>query len=66
MPIPKTLSPSAGLLCKLASVVVHVDELYSAGDHEFDRVALNAVINDREVQQWIEEMRKLGMAPVKR
>ncbi len=66
MPIPKTLSPAPGLLCKLASLAVHIDELYSAGGHEFDRAALNTLINDREVQQWIAEMTKLGMAPVKR
>lgn len=66
MPIPSTLSPGPALLCKLASLAVHVDELYSAGGHEFDRVALNSLINDHEIQQWLAEMTKMGMAPVKR
>lgn len=66
MPIPSTLSPGPALLCKLASLAVHIDELYSAGGHEFDRAAINSLVNDREVQQWLEEMTKLGMAPVKR
>lgn len=66
MPIPSTLAPGPALLCKLASLAVHIDELYSSGGHEFDRAAINSLINDREVQTWIEEMGKMGMAPVKR
>lgn len=61
-----TLAPGAALLCKLASLAVHIDELYSSGGHEFDRAAINSLINDREVQEWLAEMTKMGLAPVKR
>lgn len=66
MPIPKTLTPSPALLCKLASVAVHADEMLSSKGHHLDRVALLSAINDAEVQKWIAEMVELGMAPVKR
>lgn len=61
-----TLNPGPALLCKLASIVVHADESMSADGHEFDRVALQNVINDPEVIEWIAGMTAIGMAPVKR
>jgi hypothetical protein len=60
------LAPSPSLLCKLASVVVHADEMLSPGGHEFDRHALVSALGDGEVKAWIAEMTKMGMAPVKR
>ena len=60
------LSPSPSLLCKLASVVVHADEMNSAKGHQFDRIALESALHDPEVTEWIQEMVKMAMAPVKR
>jgi len=60
------LKPSPALLCKLASIAVHADELASPGGHEFDRAALQSAMNDGEVVVWIDAMTRAGMAPVKR
>lgn len=60
------LTPSPALLCKLASVAVHADELMSPDGHQFDKAALESVLRDEEVAEWIAVMTKEGMAPVKR
>ena len=60
------LNPSPALLCKLASIAVHADELVSPDGHEFDRIALVCSLNDTEVSIWLAGMVKAGMAPVKR
>lgn len=60
------LHPKPSLLCKLASIAVHADELMSKDGHAFDRVALEQAIADPEVVEWIEAMTKQGMAPKKR
>jgi hypothetical protein len=60
------LSPSAALLCKLASVAVHADEMLSADGHDFDRAALKAVLSDPEVIGWVEAMTDASLAPRKR
>jgi len=60
------LNPPPSLLCKLASVAVHGDELLSSDGHVFDRIALEQALRDPEVVAWIAEMTEAGMAPVKR
>ncbi len=52
----KPLKPSLELLVKLGSAVVHAQELLSPKGHHFDRAALDTVLNDSEVQQWIKDM----------
>ena len=64
---PKSpLSPSATLLCKLGSIVVHADELLSPAGHEFDRTVILSLLADPEVAQWLLDMNALAMLPVKR
>jgi hypothetical protein len=60
----KDLSPA--LLVKLASVAVHVDEYLSENGHEFDKAVLRQLLEDFEVETWLEGMRRLGFLPVKR
>jgi hypothetical protein len=60
------LKPTPGLLCKIVSVIVHADELREPGAHEFDKVALEKVLDDPEVKEWVEAMTKAGFAPIKR
>lgn len=57
-----TLTP--GLASKIASVVVHADELLSPSGHHFDKTALEQVCRDPEVLAWIKALGVL--APVKR
>ena len=60
-----TFKISASLASKLASVVVHADELFSAdGRIGFDTEALKQSARDPEVQDWIKSLGAL--APVKR
>lgn len=59
-------APPVGLLCKLGSIVVHVDEATGDRPHEYDWTAIRSLLADREVQAWIEGMTKAGFMPVKR
>jgi hypothetical protein len=60
------LKPSPALLCKLGSIAVHVEEMLSVNGHEFDRIALETLCNDIDVQSWLMDMSKSGMVPVRR
>ena len=60
------LQPSAQLLCKLGSIIVHVEEMMSPKGHEVDHMALEVGLKDEEVQQWLQQMREMAFLPVKR
>jgi hypothetical protein len=60
------LKPSATLLCKLGSIVVHTEEMLSDKGHHFDLEALKAVLTDREVEEWMLAMQKMALLPEKR
>jgi len=58
------LTISITLASKLASVVVHADEMLSSDGHTVDKTALEQACRDPEVKAWI---KRLGpLAPVKR
>jgi hypothetical protein len=63
---PSALNPSPALLCKLGSIVVHVEEMMSPKGHAFDRIALQKLLNDAEVKAWIWQMDEMAMLPAKR
>lgn len=60
------LKPSAALLCKLGSAIVHADEFLSSKGHQYDRAAFVQCLADPEVQKWIKQMADMAMLPVKR
>ena len=60
------LTPPATLLVKLGSLAVHVEELHSPNGHHLDRSAIDGILSDPEVRQWLTEMDELAMLPVKR
>jgi hypothetical protein len=60
----EALKPSAQLLCKLGSALVHADEYLSDDGREIDRKEFHERVADEEVQQWIEAMGPL--LPLKR
>ena len=60
------LKPSAALLIKLGSIVVHYQEMNSIKGHFFDKHALQTLEQDEEVKQWMKQMTKLAFLPVKR
>lgn len=58
------LTPDLSTLCKLGSIIVHVEEMLSSKGHAFDRIALQSTLNDPDIQTWI---KKVGVyLPVKR
>ena len=65
-PSSDPLAPSAGLLCKLGSLIVHADEGSSKNAHQADVDAFLALLVDPEVQEWLAAMRALSLLPVKR
>ncbi len=60
------LDVPASLLCKLGSMMVHADEFLSPAGHDFDRIAMMALIGDPEVSAWVAAMTEKGFLPVKR
>lgn len=63
--VTNPLNPSPALLCKLGSVIVHLEE-FADTKHEFDRIAAKAAREDEEVEEWMAAMMGMGMLPVKR
>ena len=53
------------LKIKLGSMVVHLEEFFSEGGHDFDRGALETLINDPEVQEFVAKIEDVYL-PVKR
>ena len=64
--IPSPLLPSATLLVKLGSIIVHMQELMSPEGHIFDKHALDTLWSDPEVVAWIAAMDKMAFLPKKR
>jgi hypothetical protein len=60
------LKPTVSLLVKLGSIAVHCEELLTpprldkkrghVGGHEFDKTAVEQLLNDSEVKEWIKAM----------
>jgi len=55
-PHPNPLDPDVTLLCKIGSIVVHAEELLSPKGHMFDRTAIEVLLNDPDVKNWIKGM----------
>lgn len=64
--VTRTLNPSPMLLAKLGSIIVHVEEMLSPKGHAFDKVALEQLMLDPDVREWLAEMDALAMVPRKR
>ena len=60
------LKPTPALLCKIGSIIVHVDEFLSPHGHPFDHTAMQLLLDDPEVKEWLKEMNRLAMIPRKR
>jgi len=60
------LKPSVGILIKLGSIAVHVEEALSPKGHGYDVVVLKALLSDPELAEWRKGMDKLALLPLKR
>lgn len=54
------------VLIKLGSIAIHAEEMMSPTGHEFDRIALNGLLNDPEIKTWLAAMDRLAFLPKKR
>lgn len=55
-----------GLQAKIGSIIVHVEEGLSNQGHEFDWSAVEGLLAQSDVQEWLEALRSLALLPVKR
>jgi hypothetical protein len=66
------LKPPLTVLCKLGSLAVHVEEareMAQAGNRHalvFDWGAIQSILNDAEVREWLASMDRDGFLPLKR
>ena len=60
------LKPSPSVLVKLGSLAIHAEEMMSPSGHRFDKIALEGLLRDPEVREWLAEMDKLAFLPKKR
>lgn len=65
-PKPEPLKPSATLLIKLGSIIIHLDEFTSAKGHPLDKHTADQLLADVEVSEWLKSMTNLAFLPVKR
>ncbi len=54
------------LAAKLGSLVVHVQEYLSRNSNPVDRSAIETIINDPEIAEWIKVLEKDALVSVKR
>jgi hypothetical protein len=57
---------SLGLRVKLASLIVHLEEYWSRTGHVFDKVAVEELLRDAEVREFVKGLSHSGLLPVKR
>ena len=60
------LKPPPVILIKLGSIAVHVEEMLSPKGHEYDRLAIQSLLSDPDLKEWIADMDKLAFLPKKR
>lgn len=62
--MPDPTQPPLTLLSKLGSIAIHAEEMLSPKGHEFARIALEGLLKDAEVLEWLKQMKVY--LPVKR
>jgi hypothetical protein len=60
------LEPSAALLVKIGSALIHAEEYLSPDPHPLDLAAFEALMSEPEVTEWLGSMNALALLPVKR
>lgn len=64
--VKDVLKPTPQLLIKLGSIIVHQQELNSSDGHYMDTSALDTLLEDEDVIEWMKGMDKMAYLPVKR
>lgn len=60
------LKPTPQLLIKLGSIIVHYQELLSNDGHYMDKAALDSLLSDEDVTQWMKQMDNNAFLPKRR
>lgn len=60
-----TFEPTPALLAKLGSIAIHADEFLETGE-QFDKVAIESLLSDPDVRDWLEDMDNMSLLPKKR
>lgn len=60
------MKPQMSVLVKLGSIAVHVEEMLSPKGHEFDKAAIQTLLDDPEVREWLAAMDAMSFLPKKR
>ena len=60
------LRRSWALQAKIGSILVHFEEALSDGGHHFDLDTARGLLAQADIQEWLEELRKMALVPVKR
>lgn len=60
------LKPDPTLLCKLGSIIIHFEEFMSNDGHYLDKDALDALLANDDIQDWLLAMEDMALLPRKR
>lgn len=66
MELTEALKPSATLLIKIGSLLVHYQELHGGQGHAFDKNVIDQLEADPDVVDWLETMTRGAFLPVRR
>ena len=64
--MPSPLQPSPKLLVTLASIAILADREFGGGAKLGADPAFTRLLEDRDLQEWLEQMDRLAFLPVKR
>lgn len=59
-------APTLATMAKVGSILVHVEEGRSQDGHDFDWAAVDALMADDDVQQFLKDLSALALLPRKR
>ena len=60
------LNPPTTVLVALGSLAVHIEEFLSPTGHPHDRIAIESILSQADVREWLAEMERMAFLPVKR
>jgi hypothetical protein len=60
------LHPKPSLIVKLGSIARHVEELVGPAPHVVDKHAIEALLGDPEVVEWMKAADNMALLPVPR
>jgi hypothetical protein len=64
--VSNSLKPTPAVLRKLGGIILRSAEIASPTGPALDKLALNALIADRDVQDWLTGMSDLALLPARR